>query len=231
MSELIRITNLNKIYDSGAVQVHALKDINLTIQTGEFVAIMGHSGSGKSTLMNILGCLDRPTDGQYLLDGIDIAQQSNDALSDVRNKKIGFVFQAFNLIPRTSALKNVELPMIYAKVPGKARLERAKQLLEKVGLGQRMDHMPNELSGGQKQRVAIARALANEPPILLADEPTGNLDSASTVEIMELFTQLNREGVTVIIVTHEDDVAAFTKRVLWFEDGQLLHDRKVEKSL
>lgn len=231
MSELIRISNLNKIYDSGAVQVHALKDIHLTIEKGEFVAIMGHSGSGKSTLMNILGCLDRPTDGQYLLDGIDISQQSNDELSDIRNQKIGFVFQAFNLIPRTSALKNVELPMIYAKVPGKARLERAKQLLDKVGLGQRMDHMPNELSGGQKQRVAIARALSNEPPILLADEPTGNLDSTSTVEIMELFTQLNREGVTVIIVTHEDDVAAFTNRVLWFEDGRLLHDRKVEKSL
>lgn len=229
MEELIRITDLNKIYDSGAVQVHALKNINLTIERGEFVAIMGHSGSGKSTLMNILGCLDRPSSGTYLLDGIDISQQSNDALSDVRNQKIGFVFQAFNLIPRTSTLKNVELPMIYGCVPGKARVERAKMLLEKVGLGQRLEHMPNELSGGQKQRVAIARALANEPPILLADEPTGNLDSTSTIEIMELFTQLNREGVTVIIVTHEDDVAAFTDRVLWFEDGQLVDDRKVEK--
>lgn len=229
MKELIRITDLNKIYDSGAVQVHALKNINLTIERGEFVAIMGHSGSGKSTLMNILGCLDRPSSGTYLLDGIDISQQSNDALSDVRNQKIGFVFQAFNLIPRTSTLKNVELPMIYGRVPGKARVERAKMLLEKVGLGQRLEHMPNELSGGQKQRVAIARALANEPPILLADEPTGNLDSTSTIEIMELFTQLNREGVTVIIVTHEDDVAAFTDRVLWFEDGQLVDDRKVEK--
>ena len=229
MEELIRITDLNKIYDSGAVQVHALKNINLTIERGEFVAIMGHSGSGKSTLMNILGCLDRPSSGTYLLDGIDISQQSNDALSDVRNQKIGFVFQAFNLIPRTSTLKNVELPMIYGRVPGKARVERAKMLLEKVGLGQRLEHMPNELSGGQKQRVAIARALANEPPIILADEPTGNLDSTSTIEIMELFTQLNREGVTVIIVTHEDDVAAFTDRVLWFEDGQLVDDRKVEK--
>ena len=229
MEELIRITDLNKIYDSGAVQVHALKNINLTIERGEFVAIMGHSGSGKSTLMNILGCLDRPSSGTYLLDGIDISQQSNDALSDVRNQKIGFVFQAFNLIPRTSTLKNVELPMIYGRVPGKARVERAKMLLEKVGLGQRLAHMPNELSGGQKQRVAIARALANEPPILLADEPTGNLDSASTIEIMELFTQLNREGVTVIIVTHEDDVAAFTERVLWFEDGQVVDDRKVGK--
>ncbi len=229
MSELIRITDLNKIYDSGVVQVHALKNINLTIEQGEFIAIMGHSGSGKSTLMNILGCLDRPTNGQYMLDGIDIADQSNDELSDIRNQKIGFVFQAFNLIPRTSALKNVELPMIYARIPAKARVERAKMLLEKVGLGQRLDHQPNELSGGQKQRVAIARALANQPPILLADEPTGNLDSASTIEIMELFTQLNKEGVTVIIVTHEDDVAAFTDRVLWFEDGQLLSDRKVEK--
>lgn len=158
MNELIRIRDLHKIYDSGAVQVHALQDINLTIQQGEFVAIMGHSGSGKSTLMNILGCLDRPTSGQYLLDGIDVSQQSNDALSDIRNQKIGFVFQAFNLIPRTSALNNVELPMIYARVPAKTRLQRATALLEKVGLGQRLDHMPNELSGGQKQRVAIARA-------------------------------------------------------------------------
>lgn len=229
MSELIRITDLNKIYDSGAFQVHALKNINLTINKGDFVAIMGHSGSGKSTLMNILGCLDRPSNGQYLLDGIDISDQTNDELSDIRNKKIGFVFQAFNLIPRTSALKNVELPMIYARVSGKERLKRATALLEKVGLGERLGHMPNELSGGQKQRVAIARALSNEPPILLADEPTGNLDSTSTTEIMELFTELNREGVTVIIVTHEDDVAAFTDRVLWFEDGQLLSDRKVEK--
>ena len=231
MKELIRITKLQKTYDSGAVPVHALRDLDLTIGQGEFVAIMGHSGSGKSTLMNILGCLDRPTGGQYLLDGIDVASLSNDALSDIRNQKIGFVFQAFHLIPRTSALKNVELPMIYARMPAKERLQRATILLEKVGLGQRLNHMPNELSGGQKQRVAIARALANEPPILLADEPTGNLDSASTMEIMELFTQLNREGMTVLIVTHEDDVAAFTDRVLWFEDGRLLQDRKVGKNL
>lgn len=231
MKELIRITKLQKTYDSGAVPVHALRDLDLTIGQGEFVAIMGHSGSGKSTLMNILGCLDRPTGGQYMLDGIDVASLSNDALSDIRNQKIGFVFQAFHLIPRTSALKNVELPMIYARMPAKERLQRATMLLEKVGLGQRLNHMPNELSGGQKQRVAIARALANEPPILLADEPTGNLDSASTMEIMELFTQLNREGMTVLIVTHEDDVAAFTDRVLWFEDGRLLQDRKVGKNL
>lgn len=229
MQEIIKVEDLCKTYDSGVVQVNALKHINITIEQGEFVAIMGHSGSGKSTLMNILGCLDRPTAGHYYLDGIDIADQTADELSAIRNKKIGFVFQAFNLIPRTSALKNVELPMIYAKIPTKERIARAQALLEKVGLGERMDHMPNELSGGQKQRVAIARALANEPPILLADEPTGNLDSASTTEIMELFTQLNEEGVTVIIVTHEDDVAAFTKRVLWFEDGNLLSDKKVVK--
>ena len=229
MQEIIKVEDLCKTYDSGVVQVNALKHINITIEQGEFVAIMGHSGSGKSTLMNILGCLDRPTAGHYYLDGIDIADQTADELSAIRNKKIGFVFQAFNLIPRTSALKNVELPMIYAKIPIKERIARAQALLEKVGLGERMDHMPNELSGGQKQRVAIARALANEPPILLADEPTGNLDSASTTEIMELFTQLNEEGVTVIIVTHEDDVAAFTKRVLWFEDGNLLSDKKVVK--
>lgn len=229
MQDIIKVENLCKTYDSGVVQVNALKDINITIEQGEFVAIMGHSGSGKSTLMNILGCLDRPTTGHYYLDGIDIADQTADELSEIRNKKIGFVFQAFNLIPRTSALKNVELPMIYAKTPTKERIERAQALLEKVGLGDRVDHMPNELSGGQKQRVAIARALANKPPILLADEPTGNLDTASTTEIMELFTQLNEEGVTVIIVTHEDDVAAFTKRVLWFEDGALLSDKKVVK--
>ena len=222
---MLKVDHLSYSYK----KIQALRDVSFELQPGEIMAIIGANGAGKSTLMNILGCLDRPSSGTYLLDGIDISQQSNDALSDVRNQKIGFVFQAFNLIPRTSTLKNVELPMIYGRVPGKARVERAKMLLEKVGLGQRLEHMPNELSGGQKQRVAIARALANEPPILLADEPTGNLDSTSTIEIMELFTQLNREGVTVIIVTHEDDVAAFTDRVLWFEDGQLVDDRKVEK--
>ena len=229
MQEIIKVEDLCKTYDSGVVSVNALKHIDITIEQGEFVAIMGHSGSGKSTLMNILGCLDRPSAGHYYLDGIDIADQTADELSDIRNKNIGFVFQAFNLIPRTSALKNVELPMIYAKMSAKERIPRAQELLEKVGLGGRMDHMPNELSGGQKQRVAIARALANRPPIILADEPTGNLDSALTTEIMELFTKLNEEGVTVIIVTHEDDVAAFAKRVLWFEDGALLYDKKVVK--
>lgn len=226
VNEIIKITDLEKVYDTGAIQVHALKNVNITIEEGEYVAIMGQSGSGKSTLMNILGCLDTPTDGVYELDGIDISKQTERELSHIRNKKIGFVFQSFNLIPRTSALKNVELPMIYAKIGGKERQQRAKELLEKVGLGDRLDHMPNEISGGQKQRIAIARALANKPAILLADEPTGNLDSASSVEIMDLFTQLNNEGVTVIVVTHEDDIAEFTKRVIRFKDGYIIEDRK-----
>ena len=221
---LIKLENLVKIYDTGAIKVLGLKKINLTIELGEFVAIMGHSGSGKSTLMNILGCLDRPTLGHYYLDGIDTADMTPDQLSDIRNRKIGFVFQSFNLISRTSALKNVELPMTYARVSRSKRTERAKALLDRVGLGGRREHMPNELSGGQRQRVAIARALANQPPLILADEPTGNLDTASSVEIMELFSQLHKEGATVVVVTHEEDIAAFTDRVLRFSDGQLLSD-------
>ncbi len=229
MSDIINIIDLVKVYDTGAIQVEALKKINLTIEQGDYVAIMGQSGSGKSTLMNILGCLDRPTEGQYILDGTDVVDKTPDELSLIRNKKIGFVFQAFNLIPRTSAMKNVELPMVYAKVGKKERQKKAEELLNKVGLGERMHHMPNELSGGQKQRVAIARALANNPPIILADEPTGNLDTASSVEIMELFTALNREGATVIVVTHEDDIAEFTKRIVRFQDGHIVSDKRVVK--
>ena len=221
---LLRLENLVKIYDTGAIKVLGLKKVNLTIDRGEFVAIMGHSGSGKSTLMNILGCLDRPTLGHYYLDGQDTAQMTPDQLSDIRNRKIGFVFQSFNLISRTSALKNVELPMTYAKRPKAQRLERAKELLERVGLGERLGHMPNEMSGGQRQRVAIARALANEPPLILADEPTGNLDTASSIEIMELFRELHREGATVVVVTHEEDIAAFADRIIRFGDGQLISD-------
>ena len=223
--DLIRLENLVKIYDTGAIKVLGLKKINLTIKRGEFVAIMGQSGSGKSTLMNILGCLDRPTMGHYYLDGVDVASMEADELSAIRNHKIGFVFQSFNLISRTSALKNVELPMTYARRSKKERRERAMQLLERVGLGKRYEHWPNEMSGGQRQRVAIARALANEPPLILADEPTGNLDTASSIEIMELFSQLHKEGATVVVVTHEENIAEFTDRIIRFQDGQILSDK------
>ena len=221
---LLRLENLVKIYDTGALKVMGLHKLSLEINRGEFVAIMGPSGSGKSTLMNILGCLDRPTLGHYYLDGQDTAGLTPDQLSDIRNRKIGFVFQSFNLISRTSALKNVELPMTYARVPKARRRARAQELLTRVGLGARMDHMPNEMSGGQRQRVAIARALANQPPLILADEPTGNLDTASSIEIMELFRQLHEEGATVVVVTHEEDIAAFADRILRFGDGKLLSD-------
>ena len=224
--DLIRLENLVKIYDTGAIKVLGLKKINLTIQRGEFVAIMGHSGSGKSTLMNILGCLDRPTLGHYYLDGIDTASLSSNELSAVRNLKIGFVFQSFNLISRTSALKNVELPMTYARISKRKRSERAMELLECVGLGKRAYHMPNELSGGQRQRVAIARALANEPPLILADEPTGNLDTAASIEIMEIFSELHKAGATVVVVTHEENIAAFTHRITRFSDGQIVSDER-----
>ncbi|MBR0597115.1 ABC transporter ATP-binding protein [Sinanaerobacter chloroacetimidivorans] len=225
---MIVIENLTKVYRNGEIEVAALKGINLTIQQGEFISIMGASGSGKSTLMNILGCLDRPTDGYYYLEGIDVSEKNDNELSAVRNKKIGFVFQSFNLIARTSALKNVELPMVYGKVGADERKERALELLNSVGLKERSGHMPNELSGGQKQRVAIARALANKPQIILADEPTGNLDSQSSVEIMEIFKKLNREDKnTVIIVTHERDIAEFTDRIITFKDGHIIKDENL----
>lgn len=228
MSNVITIKDLNKTYKNGSVEVHALKDVNLEIQHGEFIAVMGQSGSGKSTLMNILGCLDRPTSGEYLLEGINIKDQSQDELSLIRNKKIGFVFQAFNLIPRTDVLRNVELPMIYAKQKTSYRRARAIELLERVGLGDRTHHLPNELSGGQKQRVAIARALANNPPIILADEPTGNLDTQSSDEIMEIFRDLNKEGSSIILVTHEPEIAEYADRVIVFRDGRLIEDRRKE---
>lgn len=224
-AELIRLEDLVKIYDTGTLKVLGLRRINLSIRRGEFVAIMGQSGSGKSTLMNIFGCLDRPSMGHYYLDGVDVAKMEPDELSLIRNQKIGFVFQSFNLISRTSALKNVELPMTYAHKGKKEREARAMELLERVGLGVRAQHMPNELSGGQRQRVAIARALANEPPLLLADEPTGNLDTAASIEIMELFSKLHAEGTTVVVVTHEEEIAAFTKRIIRFRDGQIISDK------
>ncbi len=221
---MIRIEGISKIYDTGKIQVTALKNISFTIEAGEFVSIIGTSGSGKSTLMNIIGCLDKPTEGDYILDGISTAKMTEAELADVRNHKIGFVFQSFNLLPRFNALHNVELPMIYSRQHKHERILRAKSALKRVGLEDRMHHKPNELSGGQKQRVAIARALVNEPTILLADEPTGNLDSASTLEIMDIFKKLNQEGVTIVIVTHEPEIAHQTHRIITFRDGEIISD-------
>ncbi len=226
--ELLRLEHLKKQYSQNELSVMALDDINLSVSDGEFLSIMGTSGSGKSTMLNILGCLDSPTSGSYYLDGEDVAKFKDEKLAEIRNKKIGFVFQSFNLLPKLSSLENVELPMVYAGVPKKIRHERAAIALEKVGLGKRVKHKPNELSGGQRQRVAIARALVNEPAILMADEPTGNLDSRSTVEIMEIFQGLNDDGTTIVMVTHEPDVAQYTKRIALFKDGHIIKDELVQ---
>lgn len=223
---MIEIKNLNKYYINGEMKLHALKNINFFIEKGEFVAIMGSSGSGKSTMMNILGCLDHTFDGIYILDKIDISKLKDEELSKIRNQKIGFVFQSFNLLSKLSALENVELPLVYAGVHHKERVDKAKAVLEKVGLGDRLNHKPNELSGGQRQRVAIARALVNEPAIILADEPTGNLDSTSEKEILELFKELNNQGKTIVIVTHEPEVGKSCKRVIRFKDGEIIGDVK-----
>ena len=221
---MIKIENLWKVYDTGSIQVKALQGINIHIKKGEFVSIIGHSGSGKSTLMNILGCLDKSTKGSYSLDGVNVEVLTDFELAKIRNKKIGFVFQSFNLLARVSALNNVEVPLIYAKIKGDKRKEMAFDALDKVGLSDRTHHKSNELSGGQKQRVAIARAIVTNPAIILADEPTGNLDTESTLEIMEIFKKLNKDGSTVIIVTHEDDIAAQTKRTIRFRDGHIISD-------
>lgn len=221
---IIQIENLTKVYDTGKIQVKALANVNLNVAKNEYVAIMGASGSGKSTLMNIIGCLDRITSGSYILDGEDVSKLNDHQLAEIRNKKIGFVFQSFNLLPRLTALKNVELPMIYAGISSSKRIEMAKTALDKVGLKDRMNHKPNELSGGQNQRVAIARALVNNPAIILADEPTGNLDSKSSIEIMDIFKNLNDEGVTIVMVTHEPELAALTKRNVVFKDGEIIKD-------
>lgn len=224
---MLKVKELKKTYGQGDIKVQALRGVDFEVKAGEFVSIMGPSGSGKSTLMNILGCLDKATQGSYELDGCAIEDIPTNKLSHIRNKKIGFVFQAFNLLPKLSALKNVELPLIYMGISKVERIARAEEALKRVGLEDRMHHKPNELSGGQKQRVAVARALATNPAIILADEPTGNLDSKSTDDILNLFELLNKEGKTIIIVTHEDEVAYRTKRMLVFKDGLLVKDEEV----
>lgn len=227
MAHLIEIRDLKKIYAQGEEPVHALDGVSIDIDEGEFVAIMGASGSGKSTMLNILGCLDTPTSGSYLLDGLEVAKRSRKELAIIRNKKLGFVFQNFNLLPRTSAIEQVELPDLYmGRLHRHERRKRALELLERVGLGGRGTHTPAQLSGGQQQRVAIARALMNEPPVLFADEPTGNLDTKSSIEIMNLFTELSKEGITIVMVTHEDDIAAYATRHLVMKDGHLIKDDK-----
>lgn len=222
--EVIRVEDVHKYYELGETRVHALRGVSVEIARGEFVAVMGASGSGKSTFMNILGCLDKPTSGRYVLEGTEVSQLSKKQLAAIRNRRIGFVFQGFNLLSRTTALENVELPTLYAQVSKEEGSKRSHQALELVGLGDRMLHFPSQLSGGQQQRVAIARALVNRPSILLADEPTGNLDSRTSVEIMDVFQKLNDSGLTIVLVTHEPDVAQFAKRSIQFRDGTIRHD-------
>ena len=233
MSAVVHLQDIHKTYDSGEVAVHAVRGVSLAIHAGEFLAIMGASGSGKSTLMNLIGCLDRPTRGTYLLDGIDASGLERDELADIRNHKLGFVFQGFNLLSRTTALENVELPMLYGKhhVSRREMRTRALRALEIVGLGNRADHFPSQLSGGQQQRVAIARALVNEPRVLLADEPTGNLDSKTSVEVMGVFQQLNDSGITILMVTNELDIAHYCKRNLFMRDGRVVSDTAVANRL
>ncbi len=231
MSPVVHLQDIHRVYDSGEVKVHAVRGVSLEINRGEFMAIMGASGSGKSTLMNTLGCLDRPSSGTYLLDGVDVLKLDRNALADLRNEKLGFVFQGFNLLARTTALENVELPMLYGrrKLTSREMRDRALHALEIVGLSKRADHFPSQLSGGQQQRVAIARALVNQPQVLLADEPTGNLDSKTSVEVMGVFQKLNDQGITIVMVTHELDIAHFCKRNLIMRDGRVVSDIQVAK--
>src|SRR5688572_18477132 len=233
MTAVVNLENFSKTYFTGEIEVHAVRGVSLEIKPGEFVAIMGASGSGKSTLMNAIGCLDRPTAGKYWLDGVDVGELNRDELADLRNEKIGFVFQGFNLLSRTSALENVELPMLYARpgIRGSEQRERALKALETVGLADRADHHPNQLSGGQQQRVAIARALVNQPKLLLADEPTGNLDTRTSIEIMGVFQTLNGQGMTVVMVTHELDIAHYATRIVVMRDGRVVTDEAVRERL
>ena len=226
-STVIRVEEIHKYYELGETRVHALRGVSVAVHSGEFVAVMGASGSGKSTFMNILGCLDRPSSGRYLLEGVDVSQHDKRALALIRNQKIGFVFQGFNLLARTTALENTELPTLYAKIDHDERLRRATEALALVGLADRAEHFPSQMSGGQQQRVAIARALVNQPSILLADEPTGNLDSRTSIEVMEVFQDLNDRGLTIVLVTHEHDISQFAKRVLVFRDGKIRKDEPV----
>ncbi|WDT74582.1 MAG: ABC transporter ATP-binding protein [Candidatus Manganitrophus sp.] len=228
MDPLIQVDGLWKVYRTGDIELPALKGVSFTVARGEFVALMGPSGSGKSTLMHLLGCLDRPTRGRYLLEGAEVGGLQPNDLARIRNQKIGFVFQGFNLLSRTTALENVELPMLYEESSGKERVARAREALERVGLGNRLYHYPNQLSGGQQQRVAIARALVMQPSLILADEPTGNLDTRTSVEIMALFQELNEAGITPLLVTHEPDIAQYASRIIRFRDGEIQSDRAVE---
>ena len=228
LDSVIRVEDVHKYYDLGETKVHALRGVSLDIRRGEFAAIMGSSGSGKSTFMNLLGCLDKATTGRYFLNRTDVSELEKSELAAIRNRELGFVFQGFNLLSRTTALENVELPTLYAKLPKDERVQRAEKALELVGLADRMDHFPSQLSGGQQQRVAIARALVNKPSILLADEPTGNLDSRTSVEIMQIFQDLNAQGLTIILVTHEPDIAQFAKRIVVFRDGKIRRDETVQ---
>ncbi len=230
MNTVIKMKKIAKSYNSGDVMVKALQGVDLTIRSGEFVAIMGASGSGKSTLMNVMGCLDQPTSGEYHLDGANIDMLSQNDYADIRNQKIGFVFQVFNLLPRTSALENVELPLFYDRTGRiKDPKKRAIEALSRVGLGNRIEHKPNQLSGGERQRVAIARALVNQPSIVLADEPTGNLDSATSIDVMTIFQELNEQGITIVLVTHEPDIAQYAKRIVTLRDGMVIQDNAIKR--
>lgn len=224
-NRVIKVKDIHKIYDLGDIKVHALKGISLDIKNGDFVSIMGASGSGKSTLMNIIGCLDKPTKGEYYLDNNQVSSLDSDELAEIRNKKIGFVFQSFNLLSRTTALENVELPMIYNNTDSKKRAEMANQAIKMVGLEGRKHHLPSQLSGGEQQRVAIARAIVNNPSLILADEPTGNLDSQTSMEIMEIFKALNKQGKTIIMITHEQDIAKHAERIIIFKDGYIIKEK------